>query len=127
MIQGAVGLYRCNCFYPLCGIAHMDLCSRKPDTTPRTSSSWVLTVRYCVPTRLEGVAAQRLHMLVGLQSGRAAVSAWVQRYTTTGSLECVSTFCVTLPMISAEILRRPCEAMKITSHFCFFAALMIPS
>ena len=56
---------------------------------------------------------------------RAAVGA--QRYTITGIVECDNTFCVTLPMISRERPRRPCEAMKIASHLRFFAAAMMPS
>ena len=50
-----------------------------------------------------------------------------QRYTTTGNFECASTCCVTLPINSLERPLRPCEAMTIASHFCFFAAAMIPS
>ena len=52
-----------------------------------------------------------------------------QRYRTTitGSLLCVSTFCVSLPSSTAEMPRRPCEAITIASHLCFFAAARIAS
>lgn len=65
-------------------------------------------------------------------SGHAGTALWgsraaAHRYTNTGTVACDSTFCVTLPIISLERPRRPCEAMKITSHFLFLAASTMPS
>lgn len=50
-----------------------------------------------------------------------------QRYTRTGVLLWVRTFCVSLPSRSPAMPRRPCEAMKIKSQPWRSAALMIPS
>src|SRR5258706_11245447 len=50
-----------------------------------------------------------------------------QWITITGSLVCVSTFCVSLPSSTAVIPRRPCEAITIASHLFLFAAAMIAS
>ena len=41
--------------------------------------------------------------------------------------ECVSTLCVTLPMMRPVIPRRPCEAMKIRSQCLCVAAAMMPA
>ena len=48
-----------------------------------------------------------------------------QRYTSTGIFECVSTLTVSLPRTTAEIPRRPCEAITIKSHLLAEAASMI--
>jgi len=48
-----------------------------------------------------------------------------QRYTSTGIFECVSTLTVSLPRTTAEIPRRPCEAIMIKSHVLAEAASMI--
>lgn len=47
------------------------------------------------------------------------------RTTSTGILECVRTFAVSLPRSRLESPLRPCEAMMIRSHFFFFAVSMI--
>src|SRR5439155_19232744 len=61
------------------------------------------------------------------QPGRAGARLRDQRTTITGSFECVSTFCVSLPSNNAETPRRPCDAMTIASHLAFFAAPRIAS
>src|SRR6516165_381540 len=48
-----------------------------------------------------------------------------QRYTSTGIVLWVSTLTVSLPSTMAETPRRPCEAMTIASHPCFFAVSII--
>lgn len=45
----------------------------------------------------------------------------------TGHLECVRTFCATLPRITPARPRRPWDAMTTRSHFSFFAVLRISS
>lgn len=50
-----------------------------------------------------------------------------QRTTMTGTLLCVSTFCVSLPSSNADTPRRPCEAITIASTFAFLAAARIAS
>src|SRR5215470_7495235 len=61
------------------------------------------------------------------QRGSLALACHVQRNTSTGIFEWARTFWVTLPRTSVASLLRPCEAMKMTSHFVFLAAAMIPS
>ena len=50
-----------------------------------------------------------------------AVRAGNQRYTRTGTFECVSTLLVSLPSSTPVMPRRPCEAIMIRSHLRFFA------
>ena len=49
------------------------------------------------------------------------------RYTSTGTLLCVSTFCVSLPISSACRPRRPCDAIMIKSQPLLSQALRIAS
>ena len=51
----------------------------------------------------------------------------VQRTTSTGSVLCVSTFCVSLPSSSALTPRRPCEAITMRSQPCALAWSRIAS
>src|SRR3990172_9139194 len=52
---------------------------------------------------------------------------WCHRTTSTGMVECVSTFAVSLPSRMLDRPLRPCEAIMIRSHLAFFACLMIAS
>ena len=93
------------------------------------------TLAAAVRTRLRGmaVAAGRRRMTSRPRTASSGVSAATTipaiqpRKTRTGTVACKSTLCVTLPIISREKPRRPCEAMKMTSHFFFRAASTIPS
>lgn len=50
-------------------------------------------------------------------AARARARQAFLRYTSTGVVECASTFCVWLPSTTAAMPRRPCEAMAIRSQW----------
>jgi len=61
------------------------------------------------------------------QKDAVNAEGYPQRYTSTGIFECVSTLTVSLPRTTAEMPRRPCEAITIKSHLLAEAASMIAS
>ena len=61
----------------------------------------------------------------GLHNASACDAAY--RTTSTGMLEWVNTFCVSLPSTTADTPRRPCDAITIKSHRLSFAAWTMAS
>ena len=75
------------------------------------------------PARRDG--ARELGKLRGIERQGMAPRRYFT--TSTGTPLWASTLLVSLPRISREMPRRPCEAMQMRSHLCFFTALTISS
>jgi hypothetical protein len=63
--------------------------------------------------------------VVGAAEDAVNAEEHLQRYTSTGIFECVSTLTVSLQRTTAETPRRPWEAITIKSHFLASAASII--
>lgn len=101
------------------------------NTTSQTVSSFFRTIHFCVIPRITASlnyrsGSDRSEVVVSsllvpnirqVNDASAEKNTWCgARTMSTGMALCVSTLTVSLPSTTAEIPRRPCEAMTIKSH-----------
>ena len=98
--------------------------------TGRPSAGWTMftaIVTLCAPSSGASILRWEIPAIAMNRLKKPAAVDSCQRYTSTGTLQCVSTLAVSLPNSNPANPRRPCDAIKIRSQALSSAALMMPS